>query len=773
MRSRTLALALSLCLSVPAILAAQQPGQAAGSAPQDLGLVTGAPAPAMPDGAVVPDSFLVTFQRRSFTLDEYRDAIHARRPAAEVEAIVARLEQAVRADQAPFVQEVERLGGRVTDQWWVVNGCCVSLAAGKRDRLARLPNVDSVTENRWYRAVLNDASNATHHDSDAANLKDARGGGKVIGTGIGVAVLDTGCDGMMGASGRPHRAYYPGGNLANPHLLKQQLGTSGFGSEDAHSHGTFVQGCVGANKWSPDTRVDNGMAPGAGIVSIKISDNSGSAAGNWLISGWQLVASRRATDNLAVANNSFSGSPSLGDPIQVALDTVAFSSDVLITCASGNNGTNLANSQSVYNGLAVGSIEKYSLAVSSFSGRGTLYGSRTYPDIVACGSGVNSTLRDSESTIASMTGTSFSSPMVAGAAALVRHADTRITALQCKAILLNQTQVPASAQRTQYGLGILKCDRAVDAALAGDYQTVRLTNPVKVANLPFIAQANVARSITCTWMRNGSAVPYNVDLRIFDANNTLVAADLNADNSYEKVTFTPAATGTYRAEVTWTSVVFGNVSLDIGVSGVGAACSSTPSLTSATPSTISNYQPPQVVVDGMNLNGAFQATVGGSNVQVTVLSPTQVRFSPPFPLPIGNVNVTVTTPCGTSNPIPLTVQGKHPAQLDGRVIVVRSDTQPYDYKLYTDANWVGLLFVSMSNQPSILPGIASFGIGNNFADLVFVTPMTADNRGFSQLNLVFPTTLPSVGVYFQAGCLSATAPVLPAEMTNVQPTTIL
>ena len=45
--------------------------------------------------------------------------------------------------------------------------------------------------------------------------------------------------------------------------------------------------------------------------------------------------------------------------------------------------------------------------------------------------------------------------------------------------------------------------------------------------------------------------PPNLTLRIYDGNNTLVAKDLNSENSYEHVRFDAKAGVSYRAEVTW------------------------------------------------------------------------------------------------------------------------------------------------------------------------------------------------------------------------------
>ena len=158
MRSHILALALCVPTILP-LLPAQEP--------------TPITQPAMPwaVGEVVPNSFIVTFATRSFTLEALRDATLAHRSADEVAAIVASMEAGVREDQAGFVAAVLALGGTVTDQWWIINGACVTLPAAKRAALAALPNVASVTENRVYHAIIDSARNATHHNSAAANLK--------------------------------------------------------------------------------------------------------------------------------------------------------------------------------------------------------------------------------------------------------------------------------------------------------------------------------------------------------------------------------------------------------------------------------------------------------------------------------------------------------------------------------------------------------------------------------------------------------------------------
>ncbi|MCC6672212.1 MAG: S8 family serine peptidase [Planctomycetes bacterium] len=766
MRTRTLVLALGLSLLTGGIQA-QEPAVLP---------VTHVPAAAPAD--LVADGYIVMFRDTAVDLEVYRQAILAERPAHEVAAIIADFEATLRRERAGFVAAVENLGGRVTSQWWIVNGCYVRISQDKVAQLRALPGVDSVQQDRWYTLDLADATNATHHNSDAANLKQANGKA-VRGSGISVAVLDSGADANMGGTGRPHRAYFPGGNPANTtgggiggSLLRVAHGTSGYGSEDLNGHGTFVAGCVGANKWSTSSIVDDGIAPDAWIVSVKVSNDQGAANGQWLIDGWNWVANNRVTYNIRVANNSFSGSPSMSDPIQIALDNCAYFSDIVIAVSAGNLGANTQSSQAAYNGLAVGSVDKYSLTRSSFSAVGPLYlESRTYPDIVACGSGILSTLRDSESQLSQASGTSFSSPMVAGAAALVRQTQPAMSAVEVRALLLNTTN-SVGADRNQFGLGFMRADKVVDAALLYDVQKVRLTNPTKVRNFTFQGVQGQPKSITVSWMRAGSVTPYNLDLRIYNPNNTLVASDLNLWNAYEKVTFTPSVTGTYRAEVTWTNLVGGSAFVDFAIAGVGRLATAPPTLTSLTPSTVNSRGGETVTIDGTNLDSATKVTIGATDVtSLNIQSATRISFTMPGPFAIGSHNLTVTNTAGVSNALPLQVNGSHPGVLTGPGVAVRG-TFPSVYKLYTDNAWTAVFLLSTSNVPSVLPGIANLGIGNNFAELLILGNYVADNRGYAEVTLTYPTSMPALTVYCQALFVNTAAPVLPLENSAVVTTSV-
>lgn len=716
---------------------------------------------------VVPNSYVVMFSQRSFTLEGFRTAVMARRPAAEVEAIVRDLEATVERDQADFVVSVRALGGRVVGQYWLINGAAVDdIAADKLEALRKLPNVREVHHNRVYRVGNNTARNATHHEADQANLRRTSGGAFVTGTGVSVAVLDTGVDRLFAATGLPNPSYYIGGNQSNNQggglngsRLKGAYGVPSLGNatEDGHSHGSHVSGSVAS-----DFASYRGMAPGAWVVGVKVADDQGFGNTNTIVQGWQLAASRAVTDNILVANNSMSGSPLLSEPAQIALDSAAFNADILCVVAAGNGGTNTSASQNAWNGLAVGAIFKNSLSVVSFSGQGPLNSfGRTYPDIAGVGVGVTST-RINSTTGLTQDGTSMASPMVAGGAACVRQVDPRMTAKEAKATLLANTKHVQTSRNT-YGLGVMDIDAAVAAALVHDYGTASVTSAAPVWRRQFTV-TSVPKAVAVAWMHSPGGAIDNLDLRIRDVGNNVVAQDLNTLNSYEKAAV--ILPGTYTAEVTWVGPAPGRT-LEFAISGVGSLLATVaPTLTNISPASVNNPSPAMVTLDGTNLDTIDRITVGGIDItSFTVVSATQVQFVPAGPFLVGTHNVTASNVVGASNPLQLTVNPVHPMVLSAPGFSARNFPTPISG--IGDRNWVTVLFTSTSPVPSIWPGFVSLDMGNNFAELIQLVVLSNDGRGAWEIAITIPNSVPSgTGLFWQAVTINPFAPAPPIESSN-------
>ena len=266
-------------------------------------------------------------------------------------------------------------------------------------------------------------------------------------------------------------------------------------------------------------------------------------------------------------------------------------------------------------------------------------------------------------------------------------------------------------------------------------------------------------------MRDTSGTVYNLDLRIYDASNTQVASDTIIYNSYAKCSYVPSTSGAHRAEVTWNIFNPGAATVEFAISGVGKAVSGPPTLTQINPGSVPIIPATQVTLTGTNLDSVTQVTVGGSPLAFSSLGPTSLKFTVPSPFPIGLHNVTVTNPVGTSGPLQLQVTGVHPASLQGISIAVRgSPTAPY--RIYSDKSWAAILFVSLSNAPSVIPNIINLGIGNAFTSLYEVGVLPCDASGYAQISVLYPTSMPSTLVHFQALVYDPANPfVTPFETT--------
>ena len=560
----------TLVLSSLVLLASSALPQDGGAPPQAATRTSRA----LPGKLPGSERWLVTFKTRSFDLEGYRQAILAQRPAAEVAQLVADLEQKARADQFAFVNFVEQLGGRVTDQWWLINACAVEVLPARLAQLRAHANVlylhaDEISEPV---SIIKTATNSQNHNADGVHALNLKG------SGVGIAIMDTGQDSNMGASGRPHATYYvngdinnnTGGGLNGSRLLANILvGT--VGPDDPHDHGTGVSGIACGEKWNTDASSDRGHAPLASIVGYGISENTGGGSSfTTIATAWQKIATDRATYKLVSANNSYTGTPDPLNPSQQALDAAAYNADVMVCVAAANSGASTTGSQACVNGLAVGAVENDNRRVASFSSRGPLSGDtqRFYPDL--CANGVNTVMpkRDTEAGgvnyVAS--GTSMASPQVCGAAALYRSVKPAANALETKAALLATTEdvsqknlTPPYNSRNAYGLGYLRDDTLVQVALGNGFvQNSTLTTTTTSRQFQMNVTPGKTYSVAIAWPRTimTQTTWSNLDLDVKQGANSL-GSSTTPRNLYEKVVFTVASGTTVDFLVTGTSLETG------------------------------------------------------------------------------------------------------------------------------------------------------------------------------------------------------------------------
>jgi type VII secretion-associated serine protease mycosin len=232
---------------------------------------------------------------------------------------------------------------------------------------------------------------------------------------------------------------------------------------DKVGHGTFVASLIAAP--ANDKVGISGVAPGVKIMPLKVlntrKDGSSVQIGR---------AIRYAVDNGAKVINVSLGSPVASRSIKSAVD-YALSKNVVIVAASGNEGDeeNYPSYPASFSGvISVGATtSKDEIAAFSTHNRAVSL-SAPGVNIVGARSSQNQICRPyTSNNYCISSGTSFSAPYVAGAAALLLSINPDLTPAQVKSLLERTAQDLGTRGRDDYfGYGRLNIGKAVEAARA-------------------------------------------------------------------------------------------------------------------------------------------------------------------------------------------------------------------------------------------------------------------------------------------------------------------
>ncbi len=237
------------------------------------------------------------------------------------------------------------------------------------------------------------------------------------GDGITLSVMDNG--------------FYNTDNIrAYDSVRNRIIGTWDFVNNEANvyndgSHGENVFSCIAANL--PYKFI--GTAPNASFYLLTTEDNSA----EWVMEEYSWAAAAEYADSAGVQifstslgyttfNNDIGNhtyADLTGDKTVIThASNMAFGKGILVLNSAGNEGANAwhyisapADGDSV---LAIGAVDSAEV-VANFSGRGTTSAGRIKPDI--CSQGVRSAVIQTDGSVGYSGGTSFSCPIMAGAAA--------------------------------------------------------------------------------------------------------------------------------------------------------------------------------------------------------------------------------------------------------------------------------------------------------------------------------------------------------------------
>jgi serine protease AprX len=363
---------------------------------------------------------------------------------------------------------VQMAGGTITRQLPIVTGFAATIPASGLSYLAGLPGVRAVTGDHLVvpASVATETPVGPSVHRDAIGSSAANAGG-LTGAGTTVAVVDSGIADVAPLAARVRSVATAEGGTARCVNLSTEAGCA-----DSFGHGTFVAGMV------------NSVAPGADLISLKLSGRDGTSNVSTVLTALQWVITNRAAHGIKVLNLSLRSDSSLSyrvDPLNLAVEQV-WANGITVVVAAGNQGPGAGTIAKPGDDpwvITVGASDDHGTAstaddtITDFSSRGpTLADGLAKPDLVAPGRSLHS-LRSPgseadlrypyfvDATYRLGSGTSFSAPEVAGAAALLLQADPSASNDRIKFALM-QTARPLGAA-TAAGRGTVDVLAALSA----------------------------------------------------------------------------------------------------------------------------------------------------------------------------------------------------------------------------------------------------------------------------------------------------------------------
>ncbi|MCU1494638.1 MAG: peptidase and in, kexin, sedolisin [Acidimicrobiaceae bacterium] len=443
------------------------------------------------------------------------------RPTNAARYIVqARSTGAARAD-------VRAAGGRVRSDLAIVRGAVAELTPRERAVLAAEPGVAVSSDPSVGIEDLDFGSGASGADASpsggdvatpsitstspshgpSAAFPEVTGADRlwasgVTGTGVTVAVLDTGIDAALP-------------DLAGRVIDGVDLSGERNAYQDSYGHGTFVAGLI-ASDGASSGGAYMGEAPGASLVSIKVAGASGVTSEGTVIAGIQWAIAHESADRIRVLNISLGvkpTGPTATDPLDQAVEQ-AWNAGIVVVTSAGNSGPTNGTITSPGNdplAITVGALDDGGAAnptgysVPSFSSAGpTMFDGWFKPDVVAPGRSVvslaapSSTVYDANpSAVVGQanfvgTGTSFSAAIVAGEAAVALQSHPGLVPDAVKSRLLFTADPAPTSSPFAAGHGIADAYAATNAR-----RVPQLDQAVAAAAESSSPQASV--SLSSTW----------------------------------------------------------------------------------------------------------------------------------------------------------------------------------------------------------------------------------------------------------------------------------
>ncbi|MFE5591339.1 S8 family peptidase [Streptomyces sp. NPDC056549] len=328
------------------------------------------------------------------------------------------------------------------------------------------------------------------------------------GTGVKVAVLDTGID-----------TTHP--DLAD-RIAESRSFVPGETVRDGHGHGTHVASTIAGSGAGSGGKY-RGVAPGAKLIVGKVLDDGGSGSESGIIEGMDWAAHSGAK----VVSMSLGGQEGADgtDPMSLAVNELTAKTGVLFTIAAGNSGPGartVGSPGAAAAALTVGAVDSADV-VADFSSRGPRGDGALKPEITApgvrivaaraAGTTMGTPVGDLYTTAS---GTSMATPHVAGAAAILAQRHPDWSPARLKNGLISTAKTTADTSVYAQGAGRVDVARAVR-------QPVTASGTVDFGLRGWDDTATVEKKIE--YVNDGDA-PVTLALSVDQAGETLPAGTL-------------------------------------------------------------------------------------------------------------------------------------------------------------------------------------------------------------------------------------------------------
>jgi serine protease AprX len=372
------------------------------------------------------------------------------------------------------------------DSFSILPGSALTVSSDKLEKLAKTNGVKGIYKDQKLKVMALQRGGSSKSSSESSIINDPRKNEGPSGTGVTVALIDTGAD--IDHESLNHKV------VAFKDFVNNQ--TVAY---DDNGHGTHCASLIAGDEGT-------GVAPGAKLVVIKVMDRDGACYLSDALKALDWCLENRDRYGIKVVSFSVGGeNPSDGSSLLDEACDKMVEKGLVMCVAAGNSGpapSSIVIPGDAPNVITVGAIDG-SGSIFDLSSRGPTANGETKPDLVTLGVNVVSALAGSKNGQSSVSGTSMAVPQVSGASAILLEVRPDLEPADVKRILLKTADdLGQTGQDNVYGYGALNLTRALATIAASpaklsppDLGGIKLNREEASAGEPVMIEAQASGDI--------------------------------------------------------------------------------------------------------------------------------------------------------------------------------------------------------------------------------------------------------------------------------------